>query len=116
MEYQQKLPNTGNFGGNNTTLLGYEKFDKNIFTRYTIKREFAKVIDDYFSMFGYQTNEVKTPNIKNRPNWNYIKTVHANIIGDIPQSDLIEIKSYFDNGITLWHNPDTFLDYSQNNR
>lgn len=116
MEYQQKLPNTGNFGDNNCTLLGYNLFDKNIFTRYTIKKEFAKIIDDYFSMFGYQTNELKIPNINNRPNWNYIKTIHSNIVGDIPEIDILKIKSMFDNGITLWHNPETFLDYSQNNK
>ena len=25
------------------------------------------------------------------------------------------IKNMFDNGVTFWHNPNTFLDYSQNN-
>ena len=39
-----------------------------------------------------------------------------NLLGDIPQDDMALIRSYFDNGITLWHNPQTFLDYSQNNR
>lgn len=116
IEKQSMLPNTGNFGGNNTTLIGYGLFDKNIFTRYTIKKQFAERIDKYFDMYGYLTNSVKIPNLKNRPNWNYIKTVGANIIGDIPQEDLQTIKNMFDNGITLWHNKNTFLDYSQNNR
>ena len=26
-----------------------------------------------------------------------------------------KIKDIFDNGITFWHNPSTFLDYSQSN-
>lgn len=116
IEKQQMLPNTGNFGGNNTTLLGYELFDKNIFTRYTIKKEFAKRIDDFFSMYGYLTNELKIPNINNRPNWNYVKLIGSNITGNIPQEDLNTIQSFFDNGITLWHNSATYLDYSQNNR
>ena len=67
-------------------------------------------------MFGYKTNTVKIPNINNRPNWNYIKTIGANIEGFIPQGDLSEIISLFDNGITLWHNSSNFLDYSVNNR
>lgn len=67
-------------------------------------------------MFGYQTNEVKLPNLDNRPNWNFIKTIDINLIGDIPQNDLAVIKAMFDNGFTLWHNPNTFLDYSQNNK
>lgn len=61
------------------------KFDKNIFTSYTIKAQFAKRIDDFFSMFGYLTNELKLPNIDNRPNWNFIKTTDINITGNIPQ-------------------------------
>lgn len=116
IEKQKMLPNTGNFGSNNTTLLGYEMFDKNVFTRYTIKYQFAERIDKYFDMYGYLTNKVKLPNLNNRPNWNYVKTIGANILGNIPQQDLNSIKNFFNNGITLWHNPSTFLDYSQNNR
>ena len=116
IEKQQKLPNTGTFGGNNATLLGYSLMDDNIFTRYTIKYDFAERIDDYFDMYGYLTNRVKTPNLNNRPKWNYVKTIGANILGSIPQMDLQEIKEMFDNGLTLWHDTNTFLDYSQNNR
>lgn len=65
---------------------------------------------------GYQTNELKIPNINNRPNWNYVKTQGINLIGNIPNEDLEIIKTLFNSGITLWHNPSTFLDYSQNNR
>ena len=81
----------------------------------TIKPEFAKIIDDYFSMYGYKVNSVKTPNIRGRRNWNYVKTIGCNLIGDIPQLDLQKIKNMFDTGITLWHNSSTFLDYSQDN-
>lgn len=116
IEKQAMLPNQGQMGSSNATLLGYNLMNDNIFTRYTIKREFAERIDKYFDMFGYLTNNVKIPNLNNRPNWNYVKTIGVNILGDIPQSDLLQIKTLFDNGITLWHNTDTFLDYSQNNR
>ncbi len=116
MEYHAKLPDEGNFGDNGTTLIGYDLFDKNIFTVYTIKPQFAKIIDDYFSMYGYATNQVKIPNLNSRPNWNYVKCVNANILGNIPDEDLMTIRSLFNNGITLWHNPNTFLDYAQNNK
>lgn len=115
-EKQAMLPDNVSLGGSNATLLGYELMDNNIFTRYNIKYQFAKRIDDYFSMFGYQTNELKIPNINNRPNWNYVKTQGINIIGNIPNEDLEIIKTLYNSGITLWHNPSTFLDYSQNNR
>ena len=115
MEAHQQLPNQANFGSSNTTLLGYNLFDKNIFTRYTIKKQFAKRIDDFFTMYGYSTKELKKPNLYNRKYWNYIKLVGANIIGDIPEIDLLSIKELFNNGITLWHSPESFLDYSLNN-
>lgn len=116
VERQKLLPDNANLSSSNATLLGYELADKNIFTRYTIKSQFAKRIDKFFDMYGYLTNEVKVPNLNNRPNWNYVKTIGANIIADIPQNDLQTLKNLFDNGITLWHNTNTFLDYSQNNR
>lgn len=116
VEQQQMLPNNATLGGSNATLLGYGLVQKNIFTRYTIKSQFAKRIDDYWDMYGYETNEIKLPNINNRPNWNYVKTIGANLLGNIPQADLQTLKNMFDSGLTLWHNPDTFLDYSQNNR
>lgn len=81
----------------------------------SIKAEYAAKIDEYFSQFGYKTNRVKIPNITGRRNWNYVKTVGCYIEADMPQDDLAEIKSMFDKGITLWHNPATFADYSQNN-
>ena len=116
IERQKMLPDVVNMGSSNATLLGYNLVDDNIFTRYSIKYQFAEKIDKYFDMYGYLTNTLKLPNLNNRPNWNYIKTIGANILGNLPQLDLAEIKQMFDNGVTLWHNTNTFLDYSQNNR
>lgn len=90
---------------------------RNCFTGYkmSVKYQQAKAIDDYFSMYGYRTDQVKVPNITGRTNWNYVKTMGANLTGDVPQKDLNMIKRMFDSGVTFWHNPATFLDYSQNN-
>lgn len=104
------------FGGSNATLLGYDLIDNNVFSRYSIKFEFAKRIDLYFDMYGYLINEVKVPNLNSRPNWNYVKTIGSNIVGNIPQMDLLALKNIFDNGVTLWHNSQNFLDYTSNNR
>lgn len=81
----------------------------------SIKAEYARCCDEYLSQYGYKCNRVKVPNITGRRNWNYVKTVGCYIEADIPQDDLAEIKSMFDKGITLWHNPATFADYSQPN-
>ena len=87
------------------------------FTAYkmSIKSEFAQIIDRYFDMFGYKVNNVKVPNITGRTNWNYVKTIECNFEGNIPQQHLQLIKQAFNNGITLWHNPDTMYNYSQSN-
>ncbi|MBR4003563.1 MAG: hypothetical protein IKI95_05885 [Clostridia bacterium] len=85
------------------------------FYKMSIKKEYAQIIDRYFDMYGYKVNALKVPNIRGRLNWNYVKTIGCNITGNIPQLDLEKIKSLFDNGITLWHHTNTFLDYSQSN-
>lgn len=80
-----------------------------------ITNQFARKIDRYFNAVGYKTLECKIPNITGRLNWNYVQTQAVAITGDIPQEDLQVIKDMFNNGVTFWHNPATFLDYSQNN-
>lgn len=85
------------------------------FYKMSIKAEFARIIDNYFSMFGYKINRVKVPNITGRSNWNYVKTINCNFDGDIPQTDLNIIKAMFNNGTTLWHNPATIYNYGNSN-
>lgn len=87
------------------------------FTAYklSIRKERAKAIDDYFSMFGYKVNTLKVPELNSRSKWNYIKTIDINITANIPQNDLQKIKEMFNTGITLWHDSSHFLDYSQSN-
>ena len=86
-----------------------------LFQYMRVKTEYLKIIDNYFSMFGYKTNLVKVPNITGRSNWNYVETRNINLLGNIPQTDLDTIRQMFNNGITLWHTTTYFLDYSQTN-
>ena len=116
VERQKLLPDQATLGGSNATIVGYGLIDDNIFTRYHIKAQFAQRIDHYFDMFGYATNDLKVPNINTRPYWNYIKTQGINIEGDVPETDLAELRNLFDNGVTLWHDATKYLDYSQDNR
>ena len=81
----------------------------------TIKPEYARIIDDYFNMFGYATNLVKRPNEFHRQKWWYTKTINANITGAIPQDDIAKIRSAYDNGITFWTHEDYMFDYSEPN-
>jgi hypothetical protein len=81
----------------------------------SIKRQFAEILDNFFEMFGYKVNTVKTPKLRTRPHWNYIKTIDVNIDGRIPQDDLTKVRAMFDNGITFWHDPNNVENYSLNN-
>lgn len=114
-KYQARVHPDQARGNTNSSdiLIGWERY-------YTadcmsVRAEIARTIDDYFTMFGYKVSRVKLPNITGRRNWNFVKTIGCYIDGDIPQEDMQEIKDMFDKGVTLWHNPATFADYTQNN-
>lgn len=114
--YEHSLvPDQAKGNVNSGDIVASEKMLGFIAYKMSIKQEYAKIIDDFFSMFGYKVNTTKVPNITGRRNWNYVKTIDCNIEGYIPQEDLEEIKGMFNTGVTIWHNPSTFLDYSQNN-
>lgn len=85
------------------------------FYKMSIRYEYAKVIDDYFTMYGYKVNALKTPNIHKRSNWDYIKTIDVNLEGDIPEKDMDAIRELFNNGCTFWHTTTHYLDYSRTN-
>ena len=80
-----------------------------------IKEPFARVIDDYFTKFGYATHRVKIPNTHSRPHWNYVKTISATITGSIPADDAKRICQLLDNGITFWKNGSEIGQYNLNN-
>lgn len=100
--------NTGDvsLASNMTTFTGYGM---------CVKYEYAKMIDDYLSMFGYKVNRVGTPHLHVRTYYDYIKTVSANIEGDVPEPDLNQIRNMFNNGIRFWHDTTKYLDFSVNN-
>lgn len=102
--------------GTSTGDLSYS-YGRTCFTGYrmSIKAQQARMIDDYFSMFGYRTDRLKVPNTFGRRYWNFVKTKIANIEGEVPQDDINELKAIFNSGITIWHDPTKYLDYSQNN-
>lgn len=71
-----------------------------------IKPEYQEILGNFFNMFGYKVNRVKTPNFHTRKYWNYVETKNCNITGNFNNNDLQELKAVFDNGITFWHTDD----------
>nr|DAE52308.1 MAG TPA: Major tail protein [Caudoviricetes sp.] len=86
------------------------------FEHQTVRAPFAKLIDDFFTMFGYAQNCLMVPNLHARPHWTYIKTVACVLTGSIPADDSEFIVNIFNNGITWWMNGDEVGDYSLDNR
>lgn len=96
------------------------------FTIYDMGVEYsvAKVIDGYFTMFGYAVKQLKVPNIKKagaklRPHWNYIKTlscvIHSAAGKGLPTEDEEAIAKIYDKGITFWSAIGDIGDYSLDN-
>lgn len=80
-----------------------------------IRQEFAKIIDEFFNLYGYATHRIKTPNINTRPHWNYVKCIDVNIVGSVPANDMEIIRNVYNNGVTFWRNPDNIGNYSLDN-
>lgn len=109
MGYSSHGAQSGNY---TVTAAGHNAF---ILQVQSIKAQQAKRLDDYFEMYGYKCQELKIPDFTTRPYWNYLKTVDAAITGTLPESDKRKLALLFDSGITIWHKPDDFLDYTKNN-
>lgn len=82
-----------------------------------IKQEYARIIDNYFDMYGYKTNRVGTPNLMARPKYSYVKTIGCSLEGFIPGDFKSEIEAIFDKGIRFWKTSAVFgnFDPSVNN-
>lgn len=89
----------------------------------SIKREYAEIIDRYFTRFGYAYNQVAYPNLQHRENYNYIQIAdeenigypnnHGNIC--VPASSMELINQIARAGVTVWNNHTNFGNYSVTN-
>lgn len=68
-----------------------------------VNAELAKIIDEYFTRYGYKCMQIKKPNLKARPYFTYTKTIQCEINASIPQDDLENIKGVFNMGTTFWY-------------
>ena len=104
-EAQKKIPNhiSGQSSSNSMQAL-----DRNMggYMRMGLTRDSAERLDQFFDVFGYQIDRHKTPNLTGRPKWNYVKTVGANIRGNIPADCLARMCATLDAGMTFWHTSD----------
>lgn len=83
----------------------------------SINREYAKIIDEYFTRFGYKTNLTKIPNINGRTYFNYVQIADSEVIGygEVPNKYMDEINRIFRTGVTIWHDHSKIGDYTVTN-
>jgi hypothetical protein len=105
---QSKGGTSGTLGKLTGTLLGRLQVK-------TVDDMHARIIDQFFDLYGYQTNSFKVPNIHSRPAWNFVKTAGFDVKLPIPQKYKIALSDCFNAGITFWKRGDQIGDYSQNN-
>ena len=76
-----------------------------------------KIIDDYFTRFGYKINNLELPNIVGRRNWNYLEIGQSENIGygSVPSSYMEEINNACRKGVTIWHNHSNIGNYNLDN-
>ena len=98
-------------GSNNGSLVYQSSLLTFSFYKKHIKPEFARIIDEYFDMYGYATHRVGVPNRAARPCYTFVKTVGCSIHGDLPSDDIIAIQNLFNRGIRFWRHTAVFGNY-----
>lgn len=88
-----------------------------------IREENARVIDDWFTRFGYKINRVVVPDQVGRTYWNFVQIGASENIGyspstaarSVPAASMEIINTIYRNGVTIWHNHANIGNYSLNN-
>ena len=109
----------GNLNGGDVTFAS----DNMYFTYYkmSIRSEYARMIDDYFTRRGYQVNIMKIPNMISRTYWNYLQIGnqeeigYSNIKGSVPTKSMDIINNIYRKGVTIWHDHANIGNYSLSN-
>ena len=103
----------GNYGNCNANIpYGMMTF---FYGRCSVSAQYARIIDDFFNMFGYAVKRCKVPNRNARPHWNYVKTIGCTLTGSVPADSMRHLCQIYDHGITFWNNGDEIGNYSLNN-
>ena len=87
------------------------------FRQMRVKTEYLKIIDDYFTRFGYAIKSLAMPNITGRMYWNYVEIGASEEIGygEVPSKFMDTINNACRRGVTIWHNHANVGNYSLNN-
>ena len=99
------MPNIEGGGNNNGDVNYAGGCNSFVFYRMRCRLENLKIIDDYFTKFGYKVIRVKKPNVTtSRFNHFYIKIGQGEkaISGNVPKEGLDVLNKQLSCGITIW--------------
>ena len=108
------MPDAVQGTANSSILMGINQKKFVIYHR-RITEQYARVIDDYFTAFGYRVNIVKTPNLANRPEFTFVQTYKSSVAGSLPASAARKIETILDNGCRFWRTLSHIGDLTVNN-
>ena len=80
-----------------------------------LNEESARVVDAFWTQYGYPQKKVMDIPLHNRESFTYVKTSGCNAYGNAPRNFIDVIKNAFDSGITFWVNPATMYQYELSN-
>ena len=103
----------GNHSGNINLTHGRQGFSCYFMT---ITKEYAKIIDNYFTRYGYKVNTVAVPKLKTRETFTYVKTQGCTVTGSLGAEDQLKVQAIFDKGITFWNDPADVGNYNLSNK
>lgn len=108
MEYKEhQLHSSQSHGSIGSSGLNFSRGEIGFrFTQYSIKPEYARKIDKYFTRYGYKVDTVKIPNVRGRRYFNYVKCYEAHCDGEIPIDAKKVIENALTAGVTFWHTND----------
>ncbi|UWG09262.1 MAG: major tail protein [Bacteriophage sp.] len=93
--------------------------NRNVFSfrQMRVKTEYLKIIDDYFTRFGYAIKSLALPNITGRKYWNYVEIGSSEEIGygEVPSKYMEIINNACRRGVTIWHNHNNVGNYNLDN-
>ena len=110
----ERMPNQ-NRGMPQSNLMVQSGNKKFYFRKMCITENYARMIDDFFDMYGYAIRQHAVPNMNARPNWTFVKTKGCSVDGAIPADDASAIENIFNNGVRFWKNHTNIGNYSLSN-
>ena len=90
----------GNVSGNSKFQCGFAGY---YYSVVQLRADSARIVDDFLSMYGYEVDRIKVPEVFSRVSWNYIKCANSDNHGRAPMSFVSNFNEIFNSGITIWH-------------